>query len=108
MKLTNNSVLTIVVIIALLSIVPITFFILNPLNASGLGFEGGIITKEGQVIPLDEPTWLTKNAAWDVNSQTVQEGDYVYWRFWLNARAIGIPGQVTNIRFKLSQSIEGE
>lgn len=61
---------------------------------NGLNGEAGIIKKDGTIIPLQERQFPL--ALWQVNSVDVDEGDYVYWKFWLDVKATGNAGQLTS------------
>jgi len=66
--------------------------------------EAGIVTAEGKIIKLQVKQFPL--AVWTVNSKTLQKGDFIYWKFWLNLKAVDYDAKLLKVRFTLSQKLQ--
>lgn len=100
MKMRNMTVI-VAVLVAIITLVLFVNTIAVGEVTNGLTGEAGIIKSDGTIIPLQVmPHPL---AVWTVNSIACGDGDWLYWRFWLNLKATGVDGSLTNVRYKLWQ-----
>jgi len=87
-----------VVLIITLALVAVYALNAKPVESTNaLNGEAGIY-RDNQFYPFT--TWI-------VNSQTVQDGDILYWKFWLSLTASNVVGQLTSVHFKVWQKING-
>lgn len=83
--------------LAIIALLAALIFISVPFTPTQTGMtlqgEAGLY-RNGEFYPL---------SIWTVNAKTAQDGDVLYWRFWLTLTAQNVDGQLTSVRFTLWQ-----
>lgn len=87
-----------IAIIIILVIGGVGYYLTTTVSTTIMALQG-----EAGVYRNDQPVPFS---IWSVNNHQCQDGDALYWKFWLLLNA-NTDGQLTAVRFKLTQKING-